>query len=141
MDNGISAFPRGDIRVSDAERDQAVAELSKHFQAGRLTQEEFEDRSGGALQARTGAELRALFTDLPQDTYPDAPSAGHTSAPVPGYARRPVRMPVARVVIVCFIAAIIAGNVVSAAGHGQFGWLIPVAILLFVFTRVGRRWR
>jgi hypothetical protein len=143
MDNGISGLPRGDIRVSDAERDQAVAELSKHFQAGRLTQEEFEDRSGSALQARTGAELRALFTDLPQDPVPAAPADGRMAPPpFPGYARRPGGgMPVARVVIACVIAAIIAGNVFSAGGQASFSWLVPVAILCFVFLRAGRRWR
>ncbi len=65
MDTGIRGFPRGDLRVSDGERDQAVAELSEHFQAGRLTQDEFDDRSGRALQARTGGDLDGLFTDLP----------------------------------------------------------------------------
>jgi len=40
MDTSKS-FPTGGIRVSDADRDQAIAELSEHFQAGRLTQEEF----------------------------------------------------------------------------------------------------
>jgi len=44
MDTGTRGFPRSDIRVSDAERDQAIAELSEHFQAGRLTQDEFDDR-------------------------------------------------------------------------------------------------
>jgi hypothetical protein len=141
MDNGINAFPRGDIRVSDAERDQAVAELSKHFQTGRLTQEEFEDRSGRALAARTGAELHALFTDLPPDDVPVRPAPGQTAPQFPGYIRRSGRMPVARVVIACVIAAIVAGNLLSNTGHANFGWLVPVAILFFVFLRVGRRWR
>jgi len=140
MDNGISAFPRGDIRVSDAERDQAIAELSKHFQVGRLTQEEFEDRSGRALAARTGGDLRALFTDLPQDAMPAAPAAGQVT-PRPGYGHHVGRLPVARFVIACVIASIIAGNVLSATGHARFGWIVPVVILFFVFTRVGRRWR
>jgi len=65
MDTGTRGFPRSDIRVSDAERDQAVAELSEHFQAGRLTQDEFDDRSGLALKARTGTDLGGLFGDLP----------------------------------------------------------------------------
>lgn len=56
MDMPSWNFLPGDNRMSDAERDQAVAMLSEHFQAGRLTQEDFEDRSGRALQARTGAE-------------------------------------------------------------------------------------
>ena len=78
MDTSKS-FPSGGIRVSDADRDQAIAELSGHFQAGRLTQEEFEDRSGRALQARTGDDLTALFTDLPGRDMAPAPARGRRS--------------------------------------------------------------
>ena len=59
-------YPNGPLRVSDADRDQAIAELSEHFQAGRLTKEEFDERAGLALQARTGQELSALFADMPR---------------------------------------------------------------------------
>jgi hypothetical protein len=48
-----------------------------HYQAGRLTTEELEDRTGRALQARTTADLAALFTDLPRR---QAPVTGAASA-------------------------------------------------------------
>ena len=70
-------FPSGELRVSDADRDLAIAELSEHFQTGRLTQDEFGDRSARALQARTGRELSELFTDLPGGAAP-----GGASGPV-----------------------------------------------------------
>jgi len=57
---------RGPIRIGDAERDQAVAVLSDHFVAGRLTQEEFEERSGQATRARYDEDLSPLFDDLPE---------------------------------------------------------------------------
>jgi len=107
MDMSILSFPRGDTRASDAERDQAVAVLSEHFQAGRLTQEDFEDRSGRALQARTGVDLSVLFTDLPQNTVPVPAAAGPTAGRVPGLSpdvRRPGRLPTARIVIACVVA-------------------------------------
>jgi hypothetical protein len=139
MDTPNRNFPRGDLRVSDADRDRAVAELSEHFQTGRLTQEEFDDRSGRALRARTGQELGELFTDLPQGMPPAVTS--------PGSVRRAGRIPVGRVVILCVVAAIIAGNVLSTVmnfGHTHtvsLGWLVPVLILGFVFRRhvFGRR--
>jgi hypothetical protein len=59
-----------DLRISDADRDQAITRLSGHFQAGRLSAEEFDERSGAALQAKTGREVTALFTDLPPDQAP-----------------------------------------------------------------------
>jgi len=55
------------LRVSDADRDRALRELSEAFQAGRLTADEFDQRSGQALGARTGNELTVLLADLPND--------------------------------------------------------------------------
>ena len=63
-------FPPGDLRVSDAERDLAVSELSRAFQVGRLTTEEFKQRSEQAFAARTGNELTALLADLPVESDP-----------------------------------------------------------------------
>jgi hypothetical protein len=58
-------YPPGDLRVSDAERDRALSELSEALQAGRITADEFDKRSGQVLSARTGKELTALLADLP----------------------------------------------------------------------------
>jgi hypothetical protein len=63
-------FPRGDLRVSDADRDRALSELTEAFQAGRITADEFDQRSGQALGARTGKQLTALLADLPVDRAP-----------------------------------------------------------------------
>jgi len=140
MDNQTGSYPRAEIRVSDAERDQAAAELGEHFQAGRLTQEEFDERSGRALQARTGRELTALFTDLPRPAAPD-PWAGPAYGPAYGQMARPVGrgagpLPVVRFVLAVVIVAIIAGNVF---GHTlDAGWLVPVIVLGFVLLRLGR---
>jgi hypothetical protein len=147
MDTEPRSFPRGEIRVSDAERDLAVAELSEHFQAGRLTQDEFDERSGRALQARTGAELNGLFTDLPhRGAAPNALPPGPVADPFfsPGDLHsRGSGFPVARVVIACAIAGTIASGLFGDHGHGHgFGFLIPVVILVLVFlrlTRVARR--
>jgi uncharacterized protein DUF1707 len=53
------------LRVSDADREQAVASLRQHLLAGRLTLDEFSERVGAALQARVGAELARAQEDLP----------------------------------------------------------------------------
>ena len=63
-------FPPGDLRVSDAERDLAVSELSRAFQVGRLTTEEFQQRSEQAFAAKTGNQLTALLADLPVEEPP-----------------------------------------------------------------------
>jgi hypothetical protein len=57
-------YPNGDLRVSDADRERALSDLTAAFESGRITAEEFDERSTQALSARTGGELTALFTDL-----------------------------------------------------------------------------
>ena len=143
-------FPSGELRVSDAERDVALAELSEHFQAGRLSQEEFGERSDRALKARTGDDLHELFTDLPLpgESMADSasgPDAGDTEAsPVPSHAQPPMHRhwPSGRIVVACVIAAIIIGNISVNVGHHashmNFGWLVPLVILLIVFRRIRR---
>jgi len=49
--------------------------MSEAFQAGRITADEFDQRSGRALSARTGKELTELFTDLQKDNVPAARTA------------------------------------------------------------------
>jgi Flp pilus assembly protein TadB len=125
--------PRGQLRVSDADRDRAVAELSEHFQAGRLTQDELEDRTGQALRARTGQDLAALFTDLPR---PKPPAAGQA---ISGQRRpvEPYRAPFPRVAVVaCVIAVAI---VVSSGVHYAVFGLAPVIVLLVVARCLSRR--
>ena len=47
MDTPSRTYPPDDQRVSDADRDHALSELSEAFQAGRITADEFEQRTGG----------------------------------------------------------------------------------------------
>jgi len=61
--------------VADTDRDHTVARLREHVVAGRLTLDEFSERMGAALEARTRGDLEAVMADLP-------------AAPVP--AERPV---------------------------------------------------
>ena len=59
----------GPIRIGDQEREEAVTQLGKHYEAGRLSAEEHQERVGEALQAKTAADLAALFADLPGEGY------------------------------------------------------------------------
>jgi hypothetical protein len=67
MNTATRDYPPGDLRVGDADRDRALCELSEAFQAGRITADEFDQRSQQALGAHTGKELTALLADLPHD--------------------------------------------------------------------------
>ncbi|GAA3551169.1 DUF1707 domain-containing protein [Kribbella ginsengisoli] len=76
---------RGSLRIGDAERDTAVEQLSEHFVAGRLTQEEFEERSDQATRARYADEVELLFADLPEleSANPGRPSRKGRPGPPP----------------------------------------------------------
>ena len=63
-----------EIRVSSAERDDAVAALGVHRSSERLTQAEYDDRRRRAAQARSRSEIEALFDDLPAP-HPDLSGA------------------------------------------------------------------
>src|SRR4051794_41969325 len=56
----------GAQRIGSAERNLAIGQLQQHYQAGRLTPEEYEDRSVRASRALTWAEMTPLFADLPE---------------------------------------------------------------------------
>jgi hypothetical protein len=53
------------LRVSDEQRERAAQEIREHFAAGRITQEELDERVQAAYQARTEEELQAVREDLP----------------------------------------------------------------------------
>jgi hypothetical protein len=55
---------RPDMRLSDADRDDAIGRLSEHYAAGRLDKDEFDERSDAVWTARTGADLAPIFADL-----------------------------------------------------------------------------
>ena len=55
-----------DLRASDEQRDRAAAEIREHFAAGRLSDEELDDRVQAAYAARTQGELNAVMADLPK---------------------------------------------------------------------------
>jgi Domain of unknown function (DUF1707) len=56
------------VRIGDREREEAVASLSRHATAGRLSADELEERVEVAYRARTAGELDVLFADLPADS-------------------------------------------------------------------------
>lgn len=139
-------FPQGAIRVSDAERDAAVAELSQHYQQGRLTAAEFDERSGQALVAKTGDQLHALFDDLPP-TATSRPPLQHDLPMVPGVqaAARP-RRSLGGVIAAYVIGYLILGNGINAIASmasqdwgSAVGAIIPSIILVLVLLGLIRR--
>lgn len=62
---------RGRLRISNDDRDQAIARLQRALDEGRINLSEFDDRSRGVYEAKTNAELDVIFDDLPMDRAQD----------------------------------------------------------------------
>jgi hypothetical protein len=134
------SYPAGNLRVSDADRDRAIGELSEHFQAGRLTADEFEERSGQALRAVTGGDLAELFADLPRNQAP--PPVQGSARPAP----RGALVPAGRIAIA--VPLIVLGMLALGSGHHHAHHgvtvVIPALIVAFVVgcvMRVARVYR
>jgi Domain of unknown function (DUF1707) len=53
------------LRISDADRAQALDLLSEQYAVGRLDKDEFDERSDAVWSAKTQGDLAPVFVDLP----------------------------------------------------------------------------
>lgn len=124
--------PAAQLRAGDADRDAILTQLGEHFGAGRLTAEEFDERSGQALSARTLGELDDLMCDLPRirDPMPE-----HRPPPPPrGTGFLSALIPVG--VAVAFVTSAVT---IGTPHHAWFPWwTIPLAFIL-IRRATGRR--
>jgi Domain of unknown function (DUF1707) len=87
------------MRIGDAERDAAAADLGEHFTAGRLTLEELHERLEAVFAAKTFGHLARIMSDLPgpgrlpglarlsrPPVTPGMPGRPWMPAPAPGYS-------------------------------------------------------
>ncbi|WP_019930927.1 DUF1707 domain-containing protein [Nocardia sp. BMG111209] len=116
------------VRVSVAERERALRELSQHFSAGRLALPEFDRRAALAAAADTRADLAPLFTDLPAAEAP--PPAPHTPGnPLPATATA-----VAAIVVLAIVLAVLFGS-----GYWLLLVLFAVPPIVTLVTRLRQR--
>jgi Domain of unknown function (DUF1707) len=134
MNATLGNSPAAEMRASDADRDAVLSDLSEHFQAGRLTHEEFDDRAGRALAARTWGELKDLLRDLPSTRPgPQAPVAAASSAARPAQpSGRGAPAPIAVLAAIGIAVAVSVGITHSIWG---FLWIV---LALFIVRRLIR---
>ena len=96
-----------DLRIGDAEREQAAAELGEHYAQGRLTTDEHRERLDQIWAARTRRQLGPVFADLPGRAF-TTPLAARAMAPrpVPGRALWR-RLPLPLLVLLVAVAAVV----------------------------------
>ena len=109
----------GDIRVGDAERDQAAVVLGDHYAAGRLDHDEYAERLDAIWTARTRADLAVIFHDLPRPVQPPPP------VPAPRRGRPP--LPVVALMVLVVGAVVIT--------HLPIVLLVIAAVVLFKVSR------
>jgi hypothetical protein len=133
------------IRASDQERESVVDVLREAFTDGRLTLEEFEERTATAYAAKTWTDLRVLTSDLPVQPVLGAdlnqrPQAAPSPAGPP--AIRPYRTrrgrPFDRVLPVLFVWILIS----AAAGAPDIAAALSFVFICLLATRLGHggRW-
>ncbi|MFD9698965.1 DUF1707 domain-containing protein [Lentzea sp. NPDC059081] len=117
--------PSRDIRVGDAERQQALQVLGEHMSAGRIDITEYGDRSAKITTAKTRGDLMALFHDLPDPR----PQFATPMALFPEPSRAPSRRWEGAVIPVVGVAVVIAFFVLVK--NPLIFLLIPAVALLW----------
>jgi hypothetical protein len=114
------------IRASDQDREKVIGVLCDAYAVGRVSREEFDERSTAAYSARTWGELRDLTADLP------APRAG--GLPADAVAGRDVTRRTGAPIMRLCLFVVAAG--LAFAGFAGAVWVIAfvpmVSILIFV---------
>jgi hypothetical protein len=131
------------VRVGDQEREEAVKRLGEHYEAGRLTAEEHTERIGEALQAKTTADLAALFADLPGEKAGAAPRSDGPQRPPWGSQRPPwaskgpfKRVPLPLLIALAGLAVLASIGCVVGGGHPPvLPLLLIVAAVVFLKKR------
>jgi hypothetical protein len=131
------------IRASDADREHAVGLLRDGYACGRITLDEFDERTTAAFASRTWGELRKLTQDLPapgqRAPLPAAPAAlqpargsGDPSPRAVPACDGPALMPV--LTIALFWLAL------TFTAHAA-GALIPVVLIVLMAVQMAGRVR
>jgi hypothetical protein len=115
------------VRVSDEEREAVAQALREHFAAGRLTQDELDQRVQTAYRAHTHGELQQLTADLPLLPVSPAQQRAELARRRSELQRRLLQQAGGAVVpfVICTVIWLASG------AHGQF-WPIWVALVAII---------
>ena len=117
-----------DLLVSDRDRARVGDELRIHYEAGRLTLEEFQERLDELHSARTETQLEAVLRQLPTKR----PSVNPRDTRWRSLAVQYALVNVVAVLIWAF-----------SGGNGEFWpkWVLVVTLIMFLRRTYGRRQR
>lgn len=122
------------IRVGSAERESALAALSAHLTAERLDVVEYDQRTAAVVNARTRADLLAVFEDLPvphprwdAQLEPEPATAPERSRLLDN---SPTRL--SRPIVLALAGFMVAAAVVVAAVTATWWALLPALLIIIV---------
>jgi hypothetical protein len=99
------SVPDPRLRISDSDRERAMADLATHYADGRLDHDEYDERLDAIWTARTRADLAVLFSDLPR---PQAAPPQRTPVRGPGRPDGRRRFPLLPILAVLVVLSVIA---------------------------------
>jgi hypothetical protein len=121
----------GKLRISNADRDKAIAQLQAALDEGRIDLSEFDERAKTAYEAKTNAELDLIFDDLPGgrpkvgEVVPAEPAAAPDAPRSGGLGKRLRRLPALRGLVT--VGVITTGVwAASSVASGEWGYFWPI---------------
>jgi Flp pilus assembly protein TadB len=118
------------LRAGDRDREEIVEILREHYAQGRLTLEEFDERSTAAYAAKLMGELDPLVADLPVTR--EAGSA------TPAWSRTRMRM-IAAAGAVAAVAVLVLAFMVGRVFFAVPSWIFLLVVVRLAHRRPGRR--
>jgi Rod binding domain-containing protein len=114
------------MRASDADRAHIAERLRRAADEGRLLADEFDDRLGQALNARTYGELDAIVADLPRERVP-AERPGRVGALLRSRPRPVVKAAAAAGAVAATVVVLLAPPAATQSASQQAPVLVPAA--------------
>ena len=122
------------VLVGDAERERAVVSLREHFVRGRLTLEEFSERTELALRARSRRELQRACIGLPLQTGQAIARSVVRGAAVVLFTGAWLVFSLVLVLVLALTVLIHGAGAVELAGF-LVVWLVPTLMLSRLWRR------
>jgi hypothetical protein len=120
------------LRASDSDREAVAQQLRDHYAAGRITLDEFDERTTTTYAAKTFGDLDGLLSDLPSTAVVPVPDA---RVPAPSDASRPDKVDRFRAAVAPFSSWIVVAMVMNliwlggADQHGHHGPYWPIWVI------------
>jgi hypothetical protein len=136
---GLAVVSDDGMRASDSDREKVAEILRTAYAEGRLSLDEFDDRTTAAYASRTWGDLRGLTSDLPAGASLSGPPPAVPVTPLAQQAMPAMvpRPPVRRPMFIPFLPLAFLFLVLATSAHAAV-LFVPAVIMLLVWRSVRR---